>query len=47
MKTLLTCENIERSYLMGKTRVKALRGVDLTIKKGELQVPQVPENQHF
>ena len=32
---LLTAEGLHKSYRMGSTQVKVLKGVDLTIKKGE------------
>ena len=34
--TIVTMENIHKNYILGKTVVPALRGIDLVIKKGEL-----------
>ena len=35
METIIKVQNITKSYKMGKTRLEVLRGIDLTIKKGE------------
>ena len=35
MEVLLKAEDLHKSYKMGPTKVKVLKGVDLTIKKGE------------
>jgi ABC-type lipoprotein export system ATPase subunit len=35
METIIKVQNITKSYKMGKTRLEVLRGVNLTIKKGE------------
>lgn len=35
METIIKVQNITKSYKMGKTRLEVLRGVDLTVKKGE------------
>lgn len=34
-KEMLEAKNVKREYVMGKTVVRALRGVDICIKKGE------------
>jgi putative ABC transport system ATP-binding protein len=31
----IVCENVHKTYLLGKTAVAALRGIDLSIKEGE------------
>lgn len=35
METILKAQNITKSYKMGKTRLEVLRGVDVSIQKGE------------
>jgi len=35
METILKAQNIKKSYKMGKTRLEVLRGVDLSIQKGQ------------
>ena len=35
METIIKVQNITKSYKMGKTRLEVLRGVNLSIKKGE------------
>ncbi|OQY07632.1 MAG: ABC transporter ATP-binding protein [Planctomycetales bacterium 4572_13] len=35
METIIKTDNIKKSYKMGKTQLEVLRGVDLSIKKGE------------
>lgn len=34
-KIIVSCENLTKTYLMGKTAVLALRGVDLTVHSGD------------
>ncbi len=38
MSEILKIENVEKSYLMGETKVKALQGVCLTLKQGDFHV---------
>ena len=33
---VVRCENIHKSFLMGKEAVQALRGVSLDVKRGEV-----------
>lgn len=40
--SLIVCKNIHKFYGQGATRVEALRGVDLTINKGELRMLMGP-----
>lgn len=35
-------ENVEKTYIMGKVKVHALRGVNLSIQKGEYVAIMVP-----
>jgi len=35
MKTIIDVERVHKGYLMGKVLVKALRGVTISIRKGE------------
>lgn len=35
METILKAQNIKKTYKMGKTRLEVLRGVDLSIQKGQ------------
>ncbi len=35
MSTLLECRNVTKTYIMGKEKVDALKGIDLKIEKGE------------
>lgn len=35
-KSMLEAKSVKREYVMGKTIVKALQGVDITIKRGEM-----------
>ncbi len=34
--SIVVCENVHKSFLMGKEAVQALRGVDLAIERGEM-----------
>jgi putative ABC transport system ATP-binding protein len=40
--TVVKLENLEKSYLLGKTTVQALRGVSLTLHEGEFMVVMGP-----
>jgi putative ABC transport system ATP-binding protein len=42
MNPIVICKNIRKSFGQGSSRVEALRGVDLTINKGELRMLMGP-----